>query len=244
MYKETNFRSILKAISWRINGTLATTLIVYIVTHKAAVAIFLGALEFVSKIALFFVHERIWNKVKFGKHQIQSAVIWLTGFSGSGKSTIAGNLYEEMKKMGFKVECLDGDSVRDIFPQTGFTKNDRDEHVRKIGYLASKLESNGIFVIASFISPYRESREFVRRLCKNFVEVHVATPIEECERRDVKGLYAKARRGEIKNFTGINDPYEPPDKPEIVINTQDLAVGVAAQKIISFLDKPSLNEKP
>lgn len=118
-----------------------------------------------------------------------------------------------------KVERLDGDEVRKIFPNTGFSKEERNDHIKRVGFLASKLEENGVSVIASFISPYRETRDFVRSLCNNFMEVHVATPLEECERRDVKGLYAKARKGEITRFTGIDDPYEQPLNPEIKIDT-------------------------
>ena len=98
---------------------------------------------------------------------------------------------------------------------TGFTREERNEHVRRTGFLASRLEAHGVTVVASFVSPYRESRDFVRGLCRNFIEIYVATPLEECERRDVKGLYARARRGEISNFTGINDPYEAPEHPDI-----------------------------
>ena len=104
-----------------------------------------------------------------------------------------------------------------------------------MGYLASKLEKNGVFVVASFVSPYRESRDFVRTLCKNFVEVHVATPLTVCEQRDVKGLYAKARRGEIQNFTGIDDPFEPPLQPDVVIDTTKLTVDKAGEMVLGFL---------
>ncbi len=118
------------------------------------------------------------------------------------------------------VEYLDGDAMREIFPTTGFTRAERDAHLRRVGYLASRLEEHGVIVVASFVSPYRESRDFVRGLCRNFVEIYVATPLEECERRDVKGLYARARRGEIRNFTGIDDPYEPPEHPELTLDTR------------------------
>jgi adenylylsulfate kinase len=143
-------------------------------------------------------------------------VIWLTGLSGAGKSTIAEHLCRVMRRRRLRVEWIDGDAIRDLFP-TGFTRPERDGHIRRIGYMASVLERHGIFVVASFVSPYAESRHFVRTLCRNFVEVYVATGLEECERRDVKGLYAKARRGEIKHFTGLDDPYEPPAQPELVI---------------------------
>jgi adenylylsulfate kinase len=138
-----------------------------------------------------------------------------------------------LRGRAWPVERLDGDSIRDIFPNTGFSKAERDAHIRRVGYLASKLEHNGVFVVASLVSPYRESRDFVRGLCRNFVEVHLATPLEECERRDVKGRYAKARRGEIRNFTGIDDPYEPPIAPELVIDTTSLSVEDVGERILA-----------
>ncbi len=133
------------------------------------------------------------------------------------------------------MERLDGDTIRDIFPNTGFSRAERDAHIKRVGYLASKLEQNGVFVVASFVSPYRESRDFVRSLCKNFVEVHVATPLAVCEQRDVKGLYAKARRGEIQNFTGIDDPFEPPLNPELVVDTTKLPIDKAGELVFGLL---------
>ena len=168
--------------------------------------------------------------------EIAPAVIWFTGLSGSGKSTIAALVLGELERRGLRVERLDGDQVRDIFP-TGFTRPERDAHLRRVGFLASRLERHGIFVVASFISPYTESREFVRALCRNFIEVYVDTPLEECERRDVKGLYAKARRGEIRNFTGLDDPYEPPAAAEIVLDTRRLRPAEAAARVLDELDR-------
>jgi adenylylsulfate kinase len=164
--------------------------------------------------------------------RFRPSVLWFTGLSGSGKSTIATHLVEELCRRGLEVEYLDGDALREIFPTTGFTRPERDQHIRRVGYLASRLERHGVTVVASLVSPYRESRDFVRGLCRNFVEIYVATPLEECERRDVKGLYARARRGEIKNFTGIDDPYEPPADPEITIDTRTLSVEQAGAQII------------
>lgn len=135
-----------------------------------------------------------------------------------------------------KIEKLDGDVVRSILPKTGFSKEERNEHIKRIGFISSMLERNGISVLASFISPYHESRNFVRRLCNNFIEVYVSTPVEECEKRDVKGLYAKARSGEIKNFTGIDDPFEAPVNPEIKIDTSSQSVEESAGIIIEYLE--------
>ena len=149
-------------------------------------------------------------------------VLWFTGLSGSGKSTISEKLFELMSSEGYEVEHLDGDAVRDIFPATGFSRQERNTHIKRMGYLASRLQAHKVFVIASFVSPYRESRDFVRHLCEDFTEIYISTPYEECERRDVKGLYERARKGEIKQFTGLDDPYEPPLNPELEINTSSL----------------------
>ena len=165
----------------------------------------------------------------------QPAVVWLTGLSGSGKSTLSRWVADRLRADGHRVEELDGDSIRAVFPSTGFTRAERDAHVRRVGYLASRLEHHGVFVIASLVSPYRESRDFVRGLCRNFVEVHVSTPLEVCEARDVKGLYARARRGEIRNFTGIDDPYEPPSKPEVAVDTAATTVEEAGSRVLRAL---------
>lgn len=235
MYKESKVRSMIKTISWRIWATLTTMILVFIFTGKVAIAATVGGVEVVVKMLLYFIHERAWGRINAGKKTKKSAVVWFTGLSGSGKSTIAGSLYNSLQKRGLKVEHLDGDTVRDIFPQTGFSKEARDQHIKRVGYLASRLEQNGVFVIASFISPYEEARNCVRNLCDNFIEVHVSTPLEECEKRDVKGLYAKARKGEIKCFTGIDDPYEAPLNPEIAIDTSNVSVDEACTRILNHI---------
>ena len=243
-YFETHARSVAKAISWRILGTVATSAIVFAFTRKWALSLFVGGLEFVVKIGLYWLHERAWDRLGFGRKAVQPSVVWFTGLSGSGKSTISQQVVEVMRSQGLNVEHLDGDSVRTIFPNTGFTRPERDSHIRRVGFLASKLEAHGVFVVASFVSPYRESREFVRRLCHSFVEVHVNTPLEVCERRDSKGLYARARRGEIANFTGVNDPYEPPERAELVIDTTQVPVATAVERIVAEVQRRMSGETP
>ena len=235
MFRETHLRSVVKALSWRVMGTVATTALVYVFTRQLVLSVAVGSLEFGSKIVLFWLHERVWDRLQFGKESVRPAVLWFTGLSGSGKSTVARRVAERLRGVGLRVEELDGDVVRNIFPSTGFTRSERDAHIKRIGYLASKLESNGVFVIASFVSPYEESRRFVRGLCANFVEIHVATPLAVCERRDVKGLYAKARAGDITNFTGIDDPYEPPSMPELVLDTSHMSVDEAAKRTLDVV---------
>lgn len=168
-------------------------------------------------------------------------VLWFTGLSGSGKSTLADRIYKKLTESGRKVERLDGDILRSVFPSTGFSRKERDEHIQRVGYLASRLEHHGIFVVASFISPYRQAREFVRKLCRNFIEVYVKASLETCKRRDVKGLYKKATDGKITSFTGIDDPYEEPENPEIVIDTDVQSIEQSEQIIMNYLT-PYLRE--
>jgi adenylylsulfate kinase len=169
---------------------------------------------------------KVMPEAESGRQRTSSPapVLWFTGLSGSGKSTIAARVCQELARRGVDLEYIDGDGLREVFPNTGFTRPEREEHLRRTGYMASRLAAHGVTVVASLVSPYRTSRDFIRRLCGNFIEIYVATPLEECERRDVKGLYAKARRGEVRNFTGIDDPYEPPENPELTLDTRGLSI--------------------
>jgi len=169
----------------------------------------------------------------------EGRVVWFTGLSGSGKSTIARRVVEALENRGGAVEYLDGDAIRDVFPATGFTRPERDAHIRRVGWVASRLERHGVTVVASLVSPYEESRSFVRGLCRNFIEVFVSTPFEVCAARDVKGLYAKAKAGEIKHFTGLDDPYEPPSAPELTIDTTHLPVDDAVRRVLRYLEERS-----
>lgn len=166
---------------------------------------------------------------------LEPVVVWFTGLSGAGKSTIARAVCDRLLAAGAEVEYLDGDSIRSVFPQTGYSKPERDAHVKRVGFLASRLEQHGVFVVCALISPYAESRQFVRGLCRRFVEVHISTPLDECERRDVKGLYHRARLGEIANFTGLDEPYEPPAAPELRIDTRETSVQDAADLVMTTL---------
>jgi adenylylsulfate kinase len=165
--------------------------------------------------------------MSIGRIDLQpSVVLWLTGLSGAGKSTIGSAVVDELRRRGIATEYLDGDAVRRFSP-AGFSRDDRDAHVKRVGFLASRLEHHGITVVCALISPYADARKYVRGLCRRFVEIYVATPLTECERRDPKGLYKRARRGEITQFTGIDDPYEPPTDPELVLNTLNMSVNEA-----------------
>lgn len=167
-------------------------------------------------------------------------VVWLTGIPSAGKSTIANRLASRLEESGNRIERLDGDIVRSVIPNIGFSKEEREMHIQRIGYSASLLEKHGVVVVCAFVSPYRESRDFIRGLCKNFIEVYVSTSVEECERRDVKGLYRKARAGEIANLTGLDGAYEVPENPEISIDTEHRDVESCVDEILSYLQQREL----
>ncbi|MGD8306360.1 MAG: adenylyl-sulfate kinase [Ignavibacteria bacterium] len=237
MYKETKTRTIVKTISWRFWATVTTTALVFLFIGEPEVALSIGIIEVFLKLLIYFFHERAWAKIKFGRSEIQPFVVWLTGLSRAGKTRIAEILSQKMKKFGLKVQHLDGHNIRTIFTETGFSKSEVNEHIKRVGYLASILEKQGIFVIASFLSPYEEARNFVRKLSNNFVEVYVSTPLEICKERDKTGLYERAIKGEIQNLPGINSPYQPPENPEIIIDTSEDSYEDAAQKIFTYLHK-------
>ena len=163
-------------------------------------------------------------------------VVWLTGLSGAGKTTIAKGVCEELERRGVEFELLDGDLIRSIFPATGFTREERDTHIRRVGFLASRLVRHGVAVVVALVSPYRDSRAFARSLCENFVEIHVSTPLQVCEARDVKGLYAQARLGRIHQFTGVDDPYEAPSDPALELDTSALSVEEAVHAVMETIN--------
>jgi adenylylsulfate kinase len=167
----------------------------------------------------------------------RGVVVWLTGLSGAGKSTIADALAARLRSLGRNVEVLDGDVVRTHLSKgLGFSKEDRDTNVRRIGFVAHLLARNGVVAITAAISPYRATRAWCRETARgDFLEVYVNAPLESCEARDVKGLYKKARAGEIPAFTGVSDPYEPPDAPELEVRTDRVTVEQGVEDVLAAL---------
>jgi len=173
----------------------------------------------------------------------KGCIVWLTGLSGSGKSTVAVALEKTLWSRGVRSYILDGDNVRHgLNKNLGFSPADRTENIRRIGEVAKLFVDAGMVAITAFISPYRADRDQVRALMQpgDFVEVHVDCPVEVCEQRDVKGLYKKARAGEIKEFTGISAPYEAPSKPELTINTSGQTVEASALQILGYLERAGI----
>jgi adenylylsulfate kinase len=166
----------------------------------------------------------------------RGVTVWFTGLSGAGKSTITSGVVQALQARGCDLEVMDGDEVRqNLTKGLGFSKADRDANIRRIGYVAHLLTRHGVIVLVPVISPYREIRDEMRQKIGDFVEVFVNAPLAVCEQRDVKGLYKKARAGEIKQFTGIDDPYEPPLNPEVECRTDLETLEESVQKVIDCL---------
>jgi len=238
MFIETKRRSLVKAISWRVFATATTTIIVYFLFKRIDLAIVAGIIESISKIIIYFIHERIWEKINFGRKRINPFVLWFTGLPLSGKSTIADKVYEKLKKNNnILIQRIDSHDVRSMIPEIGYSKPERILHLKRVGYLIKILQNNSISVIASFVSPYKEIREFLRNNSKNFVEIYVKASVNECRKRDNRGLYEKAELGEIKNFTGIHEPYEEPENPELILDTEKYSPEHLAEVVYDYVVK-------
>jgi adenylylsulfate kinase len=241
MILETKQRSILKALSWRVWATVTTGLIVWVATGRLALALGVGLVEVFAKMALYFIHERFWNRIRYGRKEVPAFVLWFTGLPASGKKAVANRVYHALQERGLKVERLDSHDVRPLFPETGFTPPEVNLHVRRVGHLCAMLEKNGVTVVASFVSPYRQSRQFARERAQNFIEVHMRSTPEACARRDQHGHYEQARRGELRYFPGVDVQYEAPEAPELVIDVDEISEEEAAERVLHLLRKCCLN---
>ncbi|MBN2809992.1 MAG: adenylyl-sulfate kinase [Deltaproteobacteria bacterium] len=237
MIRESKLRSIIKSLSWRLLATLTTILIVYIFVGNTRIAFSIGGIEVFLKMLVYFLHERLWEKIRFGRREIKPLVVWITGLSRSGKSGIGRLLTKKLRSKGYKAEHLDGHSIRDLFPETGYSSQEVNQHIRRVGFLARKLEEQGVIVVATFLSPYAESREFVRKVTGRYFEIYISTPAEVCAARDQKGVYSQAAAGVLENFPGINSEYEIPKQPELTIDTSTTSQEEAATIIFSRIRK-------
>ena len=237
MYRETNARSIVKGISWRFAATSTTILIVYIFFGRLDLAIAAGLLETVLKVMLFWAHERMWVKIRWGRKKIEPFNLWFTGLPLSGKTTIADKVYLELEKLHIPMERIDSKDIRELIPDIGFSREERNRHMLRIGNLIRTLQKNSVSTVASFVSPYRESRETIRKMVRNNIVVFVKADVQTCMARDYKGKYAKALAGELQNFPGVNDLYEEPEDAEIVIDTGTTSADEAARYIVRYVKK-------
>jgi len=237
MYKETNKRSLVKGVTWRVVATTTTMVIVYVFFGRLDLAIATGLLESVLKIGLFWLHEKAWFKVRWGKKRIEPFNLWFTGLPLSGKTTIADKVFERLEKLDIPIERIDSKDIRDLIPNIGYTREDRNRHMHRIGNLVCTLQNNSISTVASFVSPYKESRGAIREMVTNNIIVYVKADLETCKKRDHKGAYAKALSGEIKNFPGVDEVYEEPEHAEVVIDTDVTSVDNAVEIIVKYVKK-------
>ena len=271
---DSRVRHLAKTVTWRIVGTIDTMILAWVISGSPVTGLKIGAAEVVTKMILYYLHERVWYKINFGldrrkerKNRLKRAesvseniihqkfkidsikrqnllnqkplVVWFTGLSGSGKSTLSNLLEVELHESGFKTYALDGDNIRHgLCNDLAFTEEDRVENIRRIGEVAKLFLDSGVIVLSSFVSPFEKDREAVRNLVgeENFIEVFVDCPLEVCEARDVKGLYKKAREGQIKNFTGISSPFEKPQNPNVVIKSAEEDPKDSLHKLLSIVE--------
>ncbi|MBS7563860.1 adenylyl-sulfate kinase [Mucilaginibacter sp. Bleaf8] len=249
-------RNIGKTISWRIVGSIDTVLLGWLISGHFSTGAKIGLTELLTKMVLYYGHERLWQKLSWGLPSKQQRVkkvqeeiaptlfkqigrvnqqkreqlnhhraftIWLTGLSGAGKTTLAVEIEEFIYKQQGRVYILDGDNTRlGINKDLSFSAEDRSENIRRVAELCKLFNDAGIIVIASFIAPFRKDRALARAIIgeEHYTEVYLEASLAACQHRDVKGLYQKAIEGKIKNFTGISSPYEPPEKPDLHLNTE------------------------
>ena len=237
MYREKNIRSIVKGISWRVVATTTTIIIVYLFFGRLDLAIAAGLIETLLKVALYWLHEKIWQRIRWGKERIEPFNVWFTGLPLSGKTTIADLVFEKLQKYQIPIERIDSKDIRELIPNMGYSRRDRHRHMVRLGHLIKTLQNNSISTIASFVSPYNESREVIKSMTKNSIIVYVKADIESCKERDYKGVYEKALRGELKNFSGINDVYEEPRDADIVIDTDRISAKEASEIIVRYLKR-------
>lgn len=237
MYKETHSRAMIKALSYRVFGSIITAAIIYVFVGRVDFALAGGLADAIAKIFAYYFHERMWNKIKLGKKTIEPFNIWFTGLPCSGKTSIANSVFEELKKVHIPLERVDGQDVRSIIPNIGFSREERNAHIQRVGYLLQILQKNAISTVASFVSPYEESRQTIRDMVKNTMIIYVKADIDTCQKRDSEGKYKKAINGEIKNFTGVSDVYEEPTDADIIIDTDKVSIEEATTLIIQHIKK-------
>lgn len=235
MYRETNVRSVVKGITWRVLATVTTIIIVYVFFGRLDLAIATGVIESVLKVGLYWAHERGWHKVRWGKKRISPFNLWFTGLPSSGKTTIADGVYANLEKLHIPIERIDSKDIRELIPGIGYSREERNLHLKRVGHLIKTLQNNSISTVASFISPYHESRSAIQTMVENNIIVYIKADIQTCMKRDKLGSYEKALNGDYPNFTGISDVYEEPEDAQIVIDTDVVSVELAVEKITNYV---------
>lgn len=227
----------IKSLIYRVYAFVITFVVSWIITGNTGLSLTIGVVENIFKITTYYWFDEMW--AKFTKKKYKNSVLFFTGLSGSGKTTISKEVLKKLQQEGYPAMLLDGDEIRDIFKNYGFDKTARLKHINDVAKMAAFLQKQGIIPIVSLISPYEEARTQARNISADFTEIYVSTPLAVCEKRDVKGLYAKARNGEIKDFTGVHEtaPYEIPKEPDIIIKTENVSIDFCVKQVLKHIRK-------
>lgn len=230
-----NKRSLFKSLSWRLFAFTILTFVSFLALNDTRTSLILALCYNAVQIIMYYIHERIWNLIKWGKPK--GIFIQMTGLSGAGKSTLAFDVGNKLRKKGHKVEIIDGDEYREgLCKDLGFSKEDRNTNIRRLGFVGKVLSRNNVITIMSAINPYDDIRQELKNNC-GATTVYVKCSLDKCVERDVKGLYKKALSGEIKQFTGISDPFEEPSSPDLIINTDSENLEQSSKKLEDFILK-------
>ncbi len=236
MYIETNKRSLIKGVSWRILATTTTILIVYLFFGQLDLAIMAGALETTAKIFLYYLHERGWNKIDYGKKRIEPFNLWIIGLPLSGKKALADKVYEQLLSLKIPLERIESREIRKLLPDIGYERDDRILHIKRVGFLIKKLQRHSVSTICSFVSPYQEARDAVKNMTENYVEVYINSSPEQHKTIQEAGLIEEAEQTQLEDLSRIGKEYEKPDNPQIIIQP-DENIDEAANRIVRYIKK-------
>jgi len=234
MYVETNRRSLLKGVTWRLLATSTTILIVYLFFGRLDLALAAGVLETFAKIFLYYLHERGWNKIQFGKKRIEPFNLWIIGLPLSGKQILADRVYEKLQTLKVPLERIENREIRKILPELGYERDNRIMHIKRVGYLINKLQRHSVSTISSFVSPYQEARNAVKKMTENYVEVYIDTLPDQYTSRQKAGYIDKIDSEQLEDLSRIAHEYEKPTNPQIIIKS-DESLDQAAERIVSYV---------
>ncbi len=236
MYVETNKRSLIKGVSWRLLATTTTIIIVYLFFGRLDLAIMAGALETVAKIFLYYLHERGWNKIDFGKKRIEPFNLWIIGLPLSGKKVLADKVYEQLLTLKIPLERIESREVRKLLPEIGYERDDRILHIKRVGFLIKKLQRHSVSTICSFVSPYQEARDAVKEMTENYVEIYIDSDPAQYKTIQEAGFIENIDNTQLEDLDRISQDYDQPINPKITIKP-DENLDDAVNRIVAYVKK-------